>query len=153
MLQVVDMNPSTAADGNIEAPDDAAEIRQALAGGQDDQRVGALVEEIFKEMLESKGFVVKRTGIGSDYSVESDVVENGEESGLSIQGYGKQFLVEIKSTRGDAVRMTVTQMQTATENKDEFFYLSNISTSSLRDSGERFDERHSIFFFGCECLK
>ena len=86
----------------------------------ENQRIGALVEKIFKEMLEDKGFVIERTGIGSDYSVESDVIEDGEETGLSIQGHGKVFLVEIKATRGDAVRMTSTQMKTAVENTDKF---------------------------------
>jgi len=106
-----------------EDPELLAKIEQSRENRKrvaENQRVGALVEEIFKEMLEDKGFVVKRTGIGSDYSVESDVVVDGEESGLSIQGHGKKFLVEIKATRLDAVRMTITQMKTAVENKKEF---------------------------------
>ncbi len=96
--------------GLLSKLEESREKRKQVA---ENQRVGALVEQLFEEMLEGKGFVVERTGIGSDYSIESDIFENGEEIGLSVKGNDKQYLVEIKATKGDAVRMSSKQMETA----------------------------------------
>jgi len=69
------------------------------------REVGARVEDLIKRALEAEHISVVRTGIGSDYEVEYDFVENGQEQGLAV---GK-YLVEVKATSTDDVRMTLTQ--------------------------------------------
>src|SRR5207244_1182569 len=65
-------------------------------------------------------FKVERTGIGSDYEVEQDYVEEGHEVLLTIRTPSSSILVEIKSTLGDQARMTVSQAQIADSNRDRF---------------------------------
>jgi len=86
------------------------------------QSVGALVEQILKELLESKGLTVTRTGIGSDYEVEveNDFLEGNDEVLLQVGGTKKTFLIEIKSTTENNVRMTVPQARTAVAEKKHF---------------------------------
>jgi len=72
---------------------------------QRNREVGTLVEDLIKRALGAEHISVKRTGIGSDYEVEYDFVENGQEQGLAV---GKHLL-EVKSTSTDDVRMTLTQ--------------------------------------------
>jgi len=69
--------------------------------------------------LESDGLTVTRTGIGSDYEVESDVVDEGEEKWLEIGGR-RSHLIEIKSARTTKVGMTITQARKALEENARF---------------------------------
>ncbi len=86
------------------------------------QSVGRLVELILKELLESRGLTVTRTGIGSDYEVEveNDFLEGNDEVLLQVGGTKKTFLIEIKSTTENDVRMTVPQAKTAVAEKKRF---------------------------------
>lgn len=78
--------------------------------------VGESVEKLMKAVLESYGLKVERTGIGSDYEIENDFVEDGEEKGLEI---GK-FLIEIKSSTHNSFKMTPTQADFAIKNGNRF---------------------------------
>ena len=111
-----------ATDGNIEhlselagdLQDDAEGLfndlekrREKKRIGKKNQHMGQLVEELVKESLEGEGFTVTRTGIGSDYEIE---LSSGDRS----------WLVEVKSTQGQEVRMTDTQARKAAEKEDGF---------------------------------
>ena len=78
--------------------------------------IGEGVEKVMKAVLESHGLRVERTGIGSDYEIENDFVDGGEEKGLEL---GK-FLVEIKSSTHNSFKMTPTQADFAINNGDRF---------------------------------
>jgi len=86
------------------------------------QYVGRLVELILKELLGSRGLTVTRTGIGSDFEVEveNDFLEGNDEVLLQVGGTKKTFLIEIKSTTENDVRMTVPQARTAVAEKKRF---------------------------------
>ena len=44
--------------------------------------MGERVEDLVKESLEEKDFTVRRTDIGSDFQIEHDFIEDGEEIGF-----------------------------------------------------------------------
>ena len=111
-----------ATDGNIEhlselvgdLQDDAEglfnhleERREQKRMVRKNQHLGKCVEELVKEILKDEGFTVTRTGIGSDYEIELSKEE-------------QKWLVEVKSTQGQEVRMTDTQARTAVEEEDGF---------------------------------
>ena len=107
----------------LESPhliDDITRRRERREKIQQNHSVGTKVEKLLKELLEEFDFKVERTGIGSDYEVEQDYVEEGHEVLLTIRTPSSSILVEIKSTLGDQARMTVPQAQTADGNKDRF---------------------------------
>ena len=52
------------------------------------QSIGAAVEQLLKRLLESHGLHVARTGIGSDFEVESDFVEGDTEILFTVNGDG-----------------------------------------------------------------
>jgi hypothetical protein len=85
------------------------------------QQVGATVEKIFKELFETEdmkqqGFRIERTGLGSDFALEHDLVENGQEQLLGISKGNKKVLIELKTATENYVRMTTTQGETAVAN-------------------------------------
>lgn len=80
------------------------------------RKVGAQLEQLVKTALESEHITVLRTGIGSDYEVEYDFIENGQEQALII---GK-YLLEIKSTSTGDVRMTLAQGNKAVNLSSEY---------------------------------
>ena len=63
---------------------------------------------------------LKRTGIGSDFVIEHDLIENDSEMGFTVSRNERKWLVEVKATRGDNVRMTVTQAKTAVKKREGF---------------------------------
>jgi hypothetical protein len=77
------------------------------------QHVGALVEALLRQELEAHHLTVRRTGMGSDFEVENDIIENGHEVVLEIGGGTSSVLIEVKSTRGDVAKMTPLQAETA----------------------------------------
>ena len=87
---------------------------------QENQNLGKQVEELVRESLEKEGFVVRRKPIGSDYEIEHDALEGEEESGIEVTGSGQSWLVEVKATRGQAVRMTEKQANTARDEGNRF---------------------------------
>ena len=84
------------------------------------QDIGSLVEQILRQELEGRGLTVRRTGIGSDFEVESDFVEHEQEVGLELSGSRGTTLIEVKSTRIDQVKMTPAQVTRACELGDGF---------------------------------
>lgn len=84
------------------------------------QSIGAAVEQLLKRLLESHGLHVARTGIGSDFEVESDFVEGDTEILFTVNGHDRSYLIEIKSARTDRARMTVTQAKTAVAERARF---------------------------------
>ena len=80
------------------------EIRRLV---HENQYLGQQVESLVKELLEDKGFTVCRTGTGSDYEI-------------SIDKDDRRWLVEVKATRDQVVRMSDTQAKTAVEQGNRF---------------------------------
>ena len=91
-----------------------AERRERRRVVHGNQQLGAHVEELVKLNLESAGFIVSRTGIGSDFAIEDDAAS------LTLARGGKTWLIEVKATRDSSVRMTHTQALTAVERRDGF---------------------------------
>lgn len=87
---------------------------------QKNQCLGKRVEQLVRESLESAGFNVKREPIGSDFEIEHDSVEDDEEMGIKVERENQSWLVEVKATRGQEVRMTATQAKKAVEQRDRF---------------------------------
>ena len=81
--------------------------REDVQMARKNQHLGQLGEELMKKSLEDKGFTVTRTGTGSDYEIK---LSSGDQS----------WLVEVKSTQGQAVRMSDTQARKAVEKEDGF---------------------------------
>ncbi|MCB9895681.1 MAG: hypothetical protein H6839_14645 [Planctomycetes bacterium] len=83
-------------------------------------QVGGLVEQLLMEVLADQGLRVERTGRGSDCMVEYDLIDRGQEVYLKIAAPEVATLIEIKSARSTAVRMTETQARTAISDVDRF---------------------------------
>ena len=101
-------------------PEHLAERRERRRVVHDNQRLGGLVEDLVKEGLEDEGFSVRRTGIGSDFEIEFDFIEENEEIGIELSRDGRTWLVEVKATRERRVRMTAKQAETAVHEGDTF---------------------------------
>ena len=87
---------------------------------QRNQKIGESVEQLLRKELEGCGLTVRRTGIGSDFEVESDFVEERQEVGLELSGGRGTTLIEVKSTRIDQVKMTPAQAKRARALGDGF---------------------------------
>ena len=70
--------------------------------------------------LKEEGFIVRRKPIGSDFEIEYDVLEDDQESGIEVIGKGQTWLVEVKATRDQRVRMTERQAKTAEKEGNSF---------------------------------
>ena len=101
-------------------PNHLAERRERRRIVKQNQRLGGLVEDLVEEALKDEGFTVMRTGIGSDFEIQYDMVEDGEEVGIELSKNGQTWLVEVKATREQRVRMTARQAETAVERGDGF---------------------------------
>lgn len=85
------------------------------------QRVGSLVENILKDVLEKEGFKVERTGTGSDFVIEHDFVKDNVEMTFEIRKEDTTYLyIEVKATTQDFVRMTFTQAKEARDKSDKY---------------------------------
>ena len=82
---------------------------------RENQSLGEKVEELVKQSLEGEGFTVQRTGVGSDFKIEYDDVTS-----LKLARSGQTWLVEVKATRDNRVRMTDIQAGTAAKEGDGF---------------------------------
>ena len=87
---------------------------------RENQNLGKQVEDLVRESLEKEGFEVRRKPIGSDFEIEHDALEGEEESGIEVKGLNRTWLVEVKATREQAVRMTGKQANTAREEGNRF---------------------------------
>ena len=80
---------------------------------RENQKLGAHVEDLVRQNLEKTGFMVQRTGIGSDFEIEYDDVVK-----LELKRSGRSWLVEVKAARDQGIRMTDTQARTAESEGD-----------------------------------
>lgn len=110
------------------------------------QGIGRLVEQLLREQLEARGLKVERTGTGSDFEVECDFVEDGQEVVLKLGIDGTSTLLEVKSARGDRVKMTPRQAEAACRAGDGFA-LCVVPVGEAAVSPEVIRER-SRFVFG-----
>ena len=90
--------------------DHLEERREQKRRVRENQGLGGHVEELVRRSLEDSGFSVRRTGTGSDFEISVDDVMN-----LEITLDSRTWLVEVKSTRDQRVRMTDTQARCAVE--------------------------------------
>lgn len=91
--------------------------REMRRMGHKNQCLGQRVEDLVRRNLESKGFTVDRTGTGSDFEISA---ENGDVANLDISLGDRDWLIEVKSTRDQEVRMTHTQAKTSVKEGDRF---------------------------------
>lgn len=85
------------------------------------KETGTLVEKLLKNILEKEGLKLARTGIGSDYAIENDYIEEDSEIILKVEKEGKvlQYL-EIKSTHEKIAKITPTQARKAADEGEKF---------------------------------
>ncbi|MDE0660112.1 MAG: hypothetical protein OXI79_10735 [Gammaproteobacteria bacterium] len=104
-------------EGLFDHLEERRELRRAV---RENQRLGALVECLVKESLEGEDFHVSRTGKGSDYAIEPRPSAEDDSIHLELVRGDHSWLVEIKSTRGNSVRMTSVQARTAVKHRGSF---------------------------------
>ncbi len=96
-----------------ELPEFVSEHVSRIQQVQENRDLGSHVEDLVKQSLEGEGFVVRCTGIGSDFEID-DVAR------LELTQAKRTWLVEVKATRNLGVRMTVTQARKSVEKKNRF---------------------------------
>jgi hypothetical protein len=110
---------------SIEAVLSDSDIRDAVLAKQKEkarvhrnQSVGQRVETLLRSALETEGIRVTRTGVGSDFEVETDFIENDMLQLLSVGSW----LIEVKATTEEFVRMTLRQGEEAVkaENRERY---------------------------------
>ena len=94
-----------------------AERREQKRRVNENQKLGYHVEDLVRETLEGAGFAVKRTGVGSDFEISAEL---GDVANLELTLGNQSWLVEVKSTRDQRVRMTDTQAKTAVHEGEKF---------------------------------
>ena len=100
--------------------DHLEERRQRRLMVRENQRLGALVEQLVRESLENEGFDVQLTGVGSDFKIQPSAAAEDEQVRLELTRNGRTWLVEIKSTRNDSVRMTSVQAREAAAQESRY---------------------------------
>lgn len=111
------------------------------------QRLGAAVERLLKQELESIGIRVTRTGRGSDFEVESDFLnESGQEQLIELSSEVGGYLLEVKSTTTEFVRMTLRQGEEAAKNRGR--YALCVVDISGGEPDEKMVREHSRFVCG-----
>lgn len=103
------------------------------------QAVGAFVENLVKRALEGEaektGFKLEKTGVGSDFAIEYDFLENDQEIVLQIKKEDKIIcVIEVKSSTQDFVKMTLTQAREASGKQDRYALCVVPLTSSETDN-------------------
>lgn len=84
------------------------------------QAVGSLVEDVLRSMIETEGFKVLITGVGSDFAIENDFVKDDKEMIFEIKKEDNTiFYIEVKATVQDHARMTLTQAKEAKDKPDK----------------------------------
>ena len=91
--------------------------RERRRMGHENQCLGQRVEDLVRKSLESKGFTVDRTGTGSDFEISA---ESGDVANLELSLGDRNWLIEVKATQNQEVRMTDIQAKTAVEEGDGF---------------------------------
>ena len=100
---------------NPDLPNELAELRMRKRQMEGIRRLGGHVEDLVRQSLEHEGFDVCRTGTGSDFRIEyNDIVR------LELAKSDSKWLVEVKATQGNDVRMSGIQAAKAVEQGDGF---------------------------------
>lgn len=96
--------------------------------GARNKLLGQIIETLVKEAFSNHGFAVEPTGTGSDFEAalfleDAEILE--EDVGIlklhpSYQGKSIEFLVEVKATKTDDVRMSWIQAATATRYSENY---------------------------------
>ena len=81
------------------------ERKESIERINENGRIGRLVEDLVREGLEAERFTVKRTGTGSDFEI--DVMS------LELRRKNRTWLVEVKASREQKVRMSERQAEEA----------------------------------------
>lgn len=97
--------------------EDLEKRRERRRQVHENQSLGAAIEELVREQLEEAGFNVRRTGVGSDFEISVAV---GDLADLHISRDEVSWLVEVKATQDQRVRMTATQARTAVNEGEQF---------------------------------
>ena len=130
-----------ASDGDLGPVREFAEKRRERSlTARRNQRLGRQVEDLVRQSLEIEGFIVNRTGTGSDFEIETD-----DAASLSLARGGKSWLIEVKATRDSVVRMTHMQAITA-EGKRDRFLLCVVPIDGAKPDPELDDVRASMRF-------
>jgi len=103
-----------------EALDWIRERRKKREDVRKNQEVGQAVETLLRQHLESLGFHVERTGIGSDFEIAYEHEADEVDIRVKVSGKGKSFLIEVKATVDMTAKMTEKQASTAVEEKDSY---------------------------------
>ena len=98
------------------------ERREQRRKGHENQSLGKQVEDLVRANLEREKFVVRRKPIGSDFEIEHDVVEDDKEMGIEVTRRNRTWLIEVKATRDQSVRMTERQARTAKKEGGRFLF-------------------------------
>jgi len=109
------------AKNNEKLRDCMEKVMGAAQKAQENQNLGKQVEGLVKKSIESAGFAVRNTGVGSDFEIAAEI---GDLATLELTppGENQTWLVEVKATRGhDGVRMTLKQAEEARKNKENYF--------------------------------
>jgi len=121
-----------------------AELREMQQVADRNRTVGTLVESLLKSTLAVHGISLEVTGRGSDFEFdhEFDSVGPDGQTVLSI----RNFLLEVKSARGDLVKMTPAQAREAVRIGDNYI----LCVVPLPDDhpGEEAIRTHARFVFG-----
>jgi hypothetical protein len=100
--------------------DEITEHRERRERVRQNRSIGSQVEQLLMEAIRRWGFTVDPTGVGSDCEVYQDHIVDGSEVLFAVENGKRTFLIEIKATFGDAVRMTIAQARKAVDNKGRF---------------------------------
>lgn len=119
-----------------------AERRKQRERVHENQNLGYHVEDLVRENLESAGFAVKRTGVGSDFEISAEL---GDVANLELTLGNQSWLVEVKSTRDQRVRMSDTQAKTAVQEGDAFL-LCVVPVSTIAGMPERDEVKDAMRF-------
>ena len=107
-------------DNDDQLLDHLTERRKRRQMVNENRKLGEYVEDLVKESLEREGFIVCRTGTGSDFKIEYESSEPDDVTNLELSLADRTWLVEVKATRHSDVRMTPTQACTAVDRREEF---------------------------------
>jgi hypothetical protein len=136
---------------SIEAVLDNPDIKEAVLNKKHEKekvarnhKVGKLVEQLLSQELMGVGIHVERTGVGSDFELDTDFVENGREQILKVSRY----LLEVKSTSAAFVRMTLRQGEEAVKSENRDNYLLCVVDVSAGIINEQIVKEKASFVFG-----
>ena len=120
-----------------------AERRKQRQTIHNNQCLGDEVEALVKANLQEAGFVVERTGIGSDFRIAAEL---GHLANLELTLGNRSWFVEVKATRGQqSIRMTDVQAKEAVDQGLRFL-LCVVPVESESDSPEVEEVRANMRF-------